>query len=361
MRALQEDLWFLLTVGYDQVSTPFKLLNYLKSGRKMTQSFSPSTQNLELSTLQELFFKDLAQKGRSMNTLKNYRTDLDCFNLFVADGHHSTKIHDYSLNEIKKYGEYLDDRYNSDNSKRRRVQALRLFFDFLVQENIFPNNPVRSLPTSPKFVDRPRPTPYIDVKTLWHSLLDEVKQKKKLEQLMSLRNQVVMLLIYEAGLKVSDLASIKRRHLFLDSNEVRVLIEAPRRDPYTVPLPAYTKIIFENYLEKLSVELKRHKLKFDHILFNANPHRILSGGLSSRGLEMIFEEYRHHLMITLTPKSLRQSCIFKWMHAGLEDSLIKEWLGLAPSYSLKPYRDLVDTFIFDPHALEEITLSSFKQ
>lgn len=326
----------------------------------MTQSFSPSHSSLELSTLQERFFKDLEQKGRSTNTLKNYRTDLDCFNMFVNDGQHSTQIHDYGLSEIKKYGEYLDERYNSDNSKRRRVQALRLFFDFLVQENIFPSNPVRSLPTSPKFLDRPRPTPYIDVKTLWFSLLDEAKQKKKLEQLMSMRNQVVMLLIYEAGLKVSDLAALKRRHLLLETSQVRVLIEAPRREPYTVPLPDYTRLIFENYLEKLSAEQKRHKLKFDHILFNANPHRILSGGLSSRGLEMIFEEYRHRLMITLTPKSLRQSCIFKWMHSGLEDSLLKEWLGLAPSYSLKPYRDLVETFIFDPNALEEITLSHFK-
>jgi site-specific recombinase XerD len=279
MRALQGDLWFLLTVGYDQVSSRRIVHNRLKSGRKMTQSFSSSFENLDINCLQELFFKDLEQKGRSSNTLKNYRTDLDCFNLFVSDHQHSTKIHDYGLNEIKKYGEYLDHRYSSDNSKRRRVQALRLFFDFLVQENIFPNNPVRSLPTSPKFVDRPKPTPYIDVKTLWYFLLDETKQKKKLEQLMVLRNQVIMLLIYEAGLKVSDLAGLKRRHLLLDTPDVRVLIEAPRRDPYTVALPDYTRIIFENYLEKLSAELKRHKLKFDHILFQrqSSPHPL--GGL----------------------------------------------------------------------------------
>jgi hypothetical protein len=75
---------------------------------------------------------------------------------------------------------------------------------------------------------------------------------------------------------------------------------------------------------------------------------------------MIFEDYRNRLMITLTPKSLRQSCVFKWIHTGLDDSLLKEWLGLAPSYSLKPYRDLADEFIFDPKALEEITHSMLK-
>jgi hypothetical protein len=88
-------------------------------------------------------------------------------------------------------------------------------------------------------------------------------------------------------------------------------------------------------------------IKFDSVLFNANPYRILSGGLSSRGIEIIFEEFRKKLMINCTAKSLRQACIFKWLKQKHKDSQIKEWLGLAPSYNLKMYKEHLSNHAHD--------------
>ena len=39
----------------------------------------------------------------------------------------------------------------------------------------------------------------------------------------------------------------------------------------------------------------------------------------------------------MTAKSLRQSCIFKWLIKGEPQSTIKEWMGVQPQYSLRPY------------------------
>ena len=99
---------------------------------------------------------------------------------------------------------------------------------------------------------------------------------------------------------------------------------------------------------------KDSKVEFDSVLFNANPYRILSGGLSSRGIEIIFEEFRKKLMIECTAKSLRQACIFKWLKQKHKDSQIKEWLGLAPSYNLKMYKDHLSNHAHDEGFLEEI-------
>lgn len=327
--------------------------NPLKLVVSMSASFSPSHIEVELRELQVRFFTDLKNKGRSTNTLKNYRTDLECFNSFLNDKKHTTPIHKFSMSEVMSYGEYLDQRYSSDNSRRRRVQALRLFFDFLVQEKIFTSNPVRKLPTSPKFVDRPRPTPFIDVKTLWLALLEEGTTRESLPKLTALRHQVIMMLIYYGGLKVSDLAGLKREQLFLEERP-RVLINHPKRDPYTIPLPEFFKKISVEYFKLLAHQQKKDGQSFDHVLFNANPHRILSGGLSSRGLEMIFEDYRKKLMIVLTPKSLRQACIYRWLPQEAKDSMIKEWLGVAPSYSLKPYYDHSPEIPYDHDVLEDL-------
>ncbi|MBT5092931.1 MAG: site-specific integrase, partial [Halobacteriovoraceae bacterium] len=88
----------------------------------------------DLVQLQGQFFGLLRDKGRSPNTLKNYKTDLDCFNQYLFSKQKNLKMDHISLPLIKQYGEFLQTKYSSDNSRRRRVQALRMFFDYLVEK-----------------------------------------------------------------------------------------------------------------------------------------------------------------------------------------------------------------------------------
>lgn len=310
---------------------------------------------VDLLGLQDDFFTMLKGKGRSINTLKNYRTDLDCFNKYLKDvaKNDIMDISGFSIPEIQEYGTFLEKKYNSDNSRRRRVQALRMFFDYLVEEKVFPSNPVRKIPTSPKFLDIPRPTPFVDVKTLWQYLLEESASRQPMVRLIAKRNMVTLVLIYGAGLKVSDLSGLKVNQIYLDGENPRVLINPPKRDPYTVPLPKVFKDVYNDYLKTLAPMKKDSKVEFDSVLFNANPYRILSGGLSSRGIEIIFEDFRKKLMIECTAKSMRQACIFKWLKQKQKDSQIKEWLGLAPSYNLKMYKEHLSNHAHDEAFLEE--------
>src|SRR5690606_19108477 len=205
-----------------------------------------------------------------------------------------------------------------------------------------------------KFLDIPRPTAFSEVKTLWEYLLAEEQAPENLNKLIALRNQLVVLFIYGAGLKVSDLSHLKNRQLLLKGDIPRVMIEHPKRDPYTIPLPEIFFEVWQRYEKALALEKERAGLTFDEVLFAANPHRILAGSLSARGMEVIFEEIRGKLMITLTPKSLRQACIYKWLKLGLNDATVKEWLGVAPSYSLKPYRDSLKDHVYSDEFLREL-------
>ncbi len=307
--------------------------------------------------LQKDFFEQLAQKGRSDNTLKNYRTDLQCWNQYLIKEKKNLNMGDINVKQIELYGDYLQVKYNSDNSRRRRVQALRLFFDFLVERKVMSSNPVRKIPTSPKFLDIPRPTSLIDLKTLWQYLLTEGQSKNSMTRVLAKRNQVIILLIYSGALKVSDLHNLKKNQIFLPHNEdedPRVMVKPDKRDPYTVPLSQVFVPVYQDYLNELAALTKDQSVEFDQVLFNANPYRILAGGLSSRGLEIIFEEWRNQLMVSITPKSLRQACIIKWLQERQEDGLIKEWMGVAPGYSLKLYKDNLTKNIYDEQFLMEL-------
>jgi site-specific recombinase XerC len=174
-----------------------------------------------------------------------------------------------------------------------------------------------------------------------------------MDAILSRRNQVITLLIFGGGLKVSDLQHISHQSLTL-GDRPHVMVTPKRRDPYTIELPKIFTEVYENYYQLLEQAKQSQGIEFDHILFNANPYKILSGGLSSRGLEMIFEDLRKKLLIQVTPKSLRQACIFNWLHQKIPDGVIKEWLGLAPSYSLKLYKEHMFKHIYSDEFIAEL-------
>ena len=109
------------------------------------------------------FLKLLEGQGKSFNTIKNYKADLQCFNTFLIHKQENLKIRTFTTTQVREYSQYLDTKYGSPNSVRRRVQALRLFFDFLLGQNLFPDNPIKQMAVSPKVLDFPNPTPLEEV------------------------------------------------------------------------------------------------------------------------------------------------------------------------------------------------------
>ncbi len=293
---------------------------------------------MQIAQLIDQFILWQQKQHKSENTLKNYRTDLTCFLEYLYDTQEHDDISHYQLSHILQYGDYLSKRFKSDNSRRRRVQTLRIFFDFLVGQQVVKENWVRQIPVSPKFLDIPKPTPLKDVQMLWQHLTNQENlSKEPLEHLVALRNQIIFLLIYGAALKVAQLEKLKLEHITIGQRP-RVLIIPKKRDPYSIGLPKIFHPIFLNYKKELLQQQQRQQRQDPELLFYANPYKIIAGGLSARGLELLFKQWKSDLGIELlTPKALRTACIFRWIHLRHSDKNIKEWLGVAPSYSLAIY------------------------
>lgn len=283
-------------------------------------------------------FLDLLKvQGKSFNTIKNYKADLSCFNSFLLEKQQGLKITQFTTEQVQEYAQFLNKKYDSSNSVRRRVQALRLFFDFLMAANIFEENPIKKMAVSPKILDIPRPLPFTDVLKTFEKLKTRVEISSGLTQFVHARNLIIFHLIYGAGLKVSDLSILDFKSILKSKKGYRVLVEHPKRDPYSINLPNSFDADWALYVELYEIFILEENLGIDQLFFNANPYKILSGGLSPRGIELFFEELRRELKIEITAKSLRQSCIFKWLNYNHPHSSIKEWLGVAPSYSLELY------------------------
>lgn len=286
---------------------------------------------------QHEFLSQLEKQGKSFNTVKNYKADLQCFNVFLIDKQQHLKLKAFTATQVQEYSQYLDGKYGSPNSVRRRVQALRLFFDFLLTQNLFSENPLKKMAVSPKVLDNPEPTPFPEILKTYRLLKKRVEETEALAKLVNARNVIVFHLIYGAGLKVSDLAKLSFGGILKDKGNYRVMVEHPKRDPYSIPLPPVFNKDFQFYRSRLQEHLKKESLEIEELLFNANPYKLLSGGLSPRGTELFFEDLRKVMKSQMTAKSLRQSCVFKWLNLNVPHTTIKEWLGVTPSYSLELY------------------------
>lgn len=311
---------------------------------------------IDLLEEQKEFLSKLESDGKSFNTVKNYRTDLNCYNKYLAANGRDLFFSEMTIAEVKEYGLHLENLYNSPNSIRRRIQAMRIFFDFLLTKGLVESNPLKQALVSPKRVDAPRPAPFPAVIELYKKLHHQTDSKRNLEALSAFRNLVLVELIYGAGLKVSDIATLKNNSVFqAKDGSYRVMIQHPKRDPYTIELEGNFEIYYTQYRGLLEEQKSKDDIDFDDFFYNSNPYKILSGGLSPRGVEVLFKELSKNLSAKITAKSLRQSCVFKWIAAKKNDSSIKEWLGVQPAYSLKPYHDLLKDKP-DTHMFKEVLL-----
>ena len=131
-----------------------------------------------LSKLTNQFLSKLKDQGKTLNTIKNYKTDLDCYKGYLESHQMDDQLKRTDLQHVIDYGKYLQVKYSSDNSRRRRVQTLRLFYDSYLLMDYISENSVRKIPASPKFVDIPKPTNFGETLSWWRYLAEEVNHAR---------------------------------------------------------------------------------------------------------------------------------------------------------------------------------------
>lgn len=293
----------------------------------------------EFSQWQQNFLQEFRKSGKSENSLKCYRLDFQCFNEFLFKFKNDLALRDFNNEAVDHFKIFLEAKYQNINSIRRKLQTLRLFFDFLVKHDLYPENPIKKIATAPKSLLPPQPNTFEEVLKLEFFLKEQIaKAQTEMEKLKELRNHLIFLMIYHGGFTVSQLSQLKQEDMLLSAQSLRVLIKPAKRDPYSIPLPDSIVPVLNQYLADLRTYCIKQELHFTELFFNANAYRILNGGLSPRGLEEIFKKMSEANGVHCTPKSLRQSCILKWVNQHVATSTIIEWLGVAPSYNFSFYQ-----------------------
>ena len=173
----------------------------------------------------------VVEKGFSRNTLDAYRNDLNQFAEYVQGSRNSSSSGNsdpVAVGPDRRWGEVnlglLTDYVSNLRSKKsyrdtttaRKVAALKSFFNFLVQEELIPEDPTEFLSTPrvgrtlPKFVSEAEV----------EGLLD---QASKTESPEGKRDRAILELLYATGIRVSELVALNTHDVNLQEGYIRCL------------------------------------------------------------------------------------------------------------------------------------------
>ncbi len=149
-----------------------------------------------------------AERGAAPNTLDSYRRDLEDYGGFLSV--HGAAFADADAEAVRAWLNDLDERGFAASSAARRLSAIRQFHQFLVSEEVRPDDPTGIIAGPKKRQRLPKVLSEKEVETLIETAAAEAARGDLREggRLRALRLHALIELLYATGLRVSELVSL---------------------------------------------------------------------------------------------------------------------------------------------------------
>jgi integrase/recombinase XerC len=273
-----------------------------------------------MATLRESsakYLAELARRGASQHTIRNYASDLEQFAVFFEPpGEIAPAVEDLDLPLMREWLAGLYDQGLNAASVRRKLAAVRAMFKFLRQEGILEHSVAARL-RSPKIRQR---LPDVMSAEKTNNLIDEV------EKLDKTRDLALLELLYGCGIRVSELVGINLADLSFSDGWLRVRGKGNKERQ--VPVLARSQAAVERYLEL------RPQTKETALFLNSRGQR-----LGDRQVRRLVKMYA--LLATgdstVHPHSFRHAYATHLLSDGADLRAIQELLGHARLSTTQKY------------------------
>lgn len=182
------------------------------------------------------FFEDLEfVRGRSKNTVLSYRRDLELYEGYTKEHKNIHNIYSF----LKKKG-------LSERSQARFISSLRTYFKFC-EFNGKPSPELRSLKLPKVKVSAPKAISMADFERLFQAVKIQDSEPK------TFRNQLLLLLLFGMGCRVSELIKVELKDIDLNEGYMKFFGKGnkERLVPLTEKLMADVKRFIKDYRPQL--------------------------------------------------------------------------------------------------------------
>ncbi len=250
------------------------------------------------------------ERGRAENTLHSYERDLKHFLSFLDE--QGRGISDYSRKDITAFIERLRDRGYNSSSLSRYLSSIRSFSRYLVLEGIREDDPTEEIRNPRKWERLPRAVSIEDMERI----LDAVGEGRFWQ-----RDLCMIELMYAAGLRVSELVSMRVEDLNLEAGFVRVFGKGGKER--VVPLSPRTAQRIGEYMKTLRRELLRGRESAYLFLSQRG------GPMTRQRFWQALTGYARKAGLRVSPHVLRHSFATHLLEGGADLRSVQKMLGHA--------------------------------
>jgi site-specific recombinase XerD len=284
------------------------------------------------------------EKGRSKKTISAYRLSLEKFFGFARlDSIESKRAGniqpgDISLELIKKYRLWLNRTDDSDKELKKVTQnyhliVLRAFLKFLAK------NDIKTLP--PEKIELAK-IPERQVNFLEAEEVEQLLDFNPGDSLRLLRDKAILELLFSTGLRVSELANLKRTDINLKKDEFSV------RGKGGKIRPIFTS---ESAREAIRTYIARRADPEPALFVSIPKNKTALTQLTPRSIERMIKKYAVQAGITkkITPHTLRHSFATDLLINGADIRSVQSMLGHSSITTTQIYTHITDRQLREIH------------
>ncbi|MEO6549966.1 MAG: tyrosine-type recombinase/integrase [Ferruginibacter sp.] len=278
----------------------------------------------------EKFRQRLILRSYSPSTIRTYTNELIQFMVLIKQ----VPAFSVSTDRIKQYLQYCHQTLHlSESTLHSRINALKFYYEQVLHKDKF-------------FWEVPRPKRHLQMP----KVLGESEIRRMFNAITNLKHKAILFAAYSAGLRVSEVVSLKIKHV--DSDRMQLFVEKAKgkKDRY-VGLSILLLDVLRAYIKKAVPAPKVYV--FENPMFPGQPYSV-------RGAQKIFQMAKERAFVNkdVGIHSLRHSFATHLLEKGIDIKYIKELLGHFNIKTTERYLHVKrETLVNIPNVLDELNKS----
>ena len=250
------------------------------------------------------------EKSLSPDTIKAYRIDLKQFLGFVGEKTIDTKI-------LNLYIKHLNQSF-APRSVKRKLASVRAFFHEMELNGSIQDNPFDKLHIR---IHAPQQLPRVIPNQIVQDLLQSTYDAFTPEKRTSLRDILVIELLFDTGIRVSELCELTDDAFQLQNDKLRLVIKGKGRKERVVQITTPQLIaVAKRYLETYAQDIQTSgAIFYNRCGRQLSPQSVRR--IISKHLKMIQATYH------VTPHMFRHTFATSLLEAGMDIRYIQSLLG----------------------------------
>ena len=155
------------------------------------------------------------EKNLSPHTVVAYRCDLEQWEQFLTSGKEALDVKSVTTGDIRAWMLHLNKQGDSARTMRRKVQAVRSFYKWLMKQGMASDSPAAAV----ELARIPKRLPQLVRSSSMDDLLDQEIDETDFVQV---RNRLIVMMLYETGMRRAELLDLLDRNVDTANGELKV-------------------------------------------------------------------------------------------------------------------------------------------